>query len=431
MKIAIVHEWLTIYGGSERVVEALHELYPNAPIYCLVYDAQRIPKRFQQYDIRPTFLQKVPLAKKHYQMFLPLMPYAYEQLDLTDYDVVLVSSSACAKGVITRSNAIQICYCHTPIRYAWEFYYDYIKKFGKIKKILVGWFIHHIRIWDRLAADRVDYFVANSHYIQQRIFKYYRRESTVIFPPVNTHLYQVGVKEDFYLIVSRLVTYKRVELAVQAFNQLGLPLVIIGDGGECENLQKQAKANIRFLGRLSDEEVADWYSRAKAFVFCGEEDFGITPVEAQAAGTPVIDYGRGGILDTVIDGKTGIYFKEATAQSLCNAVQKFEQQGVSYTAEQINEWLKQYPDLIEQDICIINGCQITIRQGELNYADKAKLFAISEKSNNMNYRAGAFILLEYMDEAEKIFSSFNDTQMKEFSNYPIYNLYQRYKKKKG
>ncbi len=342
MKIAIVHEWLTVYGGSERVVEALHELYPEAPIYCLVYDAQRMPERFRQYDIRPTFLQQVPMAKKHYQMFLPLMPYAYEQLDLTEYDVVITSSSSCAKGVITRSDALNICYCYTPMRYAWEFYYEYIRNFSKLKKALVGWQMHHIRVWDKLAADRVDAFVAISKYIQQRIFKYYRRESTVIFPPVNTHLYQVGAKEDFYLIVSRLVTYKRVELAVQAFNQLDLPLVIIGDGGECENLQKQAKANIRFLGRLSDEEIADWYSRAKAFVFCGEEDFGITPVEAQAAGTPVIAYGRGGILDTVLDGKTGIYFKEATAQSLCNAVQKFEQQGVSYTAEQIKQHAEQF-----------------------------------------------------------------------------------------
>lgn len=342
MKIAIVHEWLTIYGGSERVVEALHELYPDAPIYCMVYDAQRMPKRFQQYDIRPTFLQKVPLAKKHYQMFLPLMPYAYEQLDLTEYDVVLVSSSACAKGIITRSNAVQICYCHTPTRYAWEFYYDYIKNFGTIKKLLVGWFMHHIRIWDRLAADRVDYFVANSHYIQQRIRKYYRRESVVLFPPVNTHLYQLGPKEDFYLIVSRLVPYKRVDLAVQAFNRLGLPLVVIGDGSEAEQLQKQAHKNIQFLGRLSDEEIAGWYSRAKAFVFCGEEDFGITPVEAQAAGTPVIAYGHGGVLDTVIDGKTGVYFYEPTVDSLLQAIQQFETTGVAYDARQIKEHAEQF-----------------------------------------------------------------------------------------
>lgn len=342
MKIAIVHEWLTIYGGSERVVEALHALYPEAPIYCLVYDAQRMPERFRNYDIRPSFLQKIPLAKKHYQMFLPLMPYAYEQLDLTEYDIVLTSSSSCAKGVITRSDALNICYCYTPMRYAWEFYYEYTRSFGKLKKLLIGWQMHHIRMWDKLAADRVDAFVAISNYIQQRIHKYYRKESTIIFPPVNTHLYQLGPKDDFYLIVSRLVTYKRVHLAVEAFNQLGLPLVIIGDGGEAETLHKQAQSNVRFLGRLSDEEIADWYSKAKAFVFCGEEDFGITPVEAQAAGTPVIAYKRGGVLDTVIADKTGIFFSEPTVDSLCEAIKQFEQNGVVYNAEQIKNHAEKF-----------------------------------------------------------------------------------------
>jgi len=342
MKIAIVHEWLTVYGGSERVVEALHALYPDAPVYCLVYDEARMPERFKAYDIRPTFLQRVPMAKKHYQLFLPLMPYAYEQLDLTEYDVVITSSSSCAKGVITRSDALNICYCHTPIRYAWECYYDYTRHFGKLKKIFIGWQMHHIRMWDRLAADRVDNFIANSNYIQQRISKYYRRNSVVIFPPVNTHLYTLKPKEDFYLIVSRLVSYKRVDLAVQAFNDLGLPLVIIGDGGEMDALRKQAKGNIQFLGRLSDAEIAEYYSRAKAFVFCGEEDFGITPVEAQAAGTPVIAYGRGGVLDTVIDGSTGLYFREPNAESLKAAVQQFEAEGVAYTAEEIKAHAEQF-----------------------------------------------------------------------------------------
>lgn len=356
MKIAIVHEWLTVYGGSERVVEALHEIFPEAPIYCLVYDEKRMPERFKTYDIRPTFLQHVPMAKKHYQLFLPLMPYAYEQLDLTEYDVVITSSSSCSKGIITRSDALNICYCHTPIRYAWECYYDYTRDFGKLKKLLIGWQMHHIRMWDRLAADRVDYFIANSNYIRQRIGKYYRRDSEVIFPPVNTHLYAPKPKEDFYLIVSRLVAYKRVDLAVQAFNALGLPLVIIGDGGEMDTLRKMAKSNVQLLGRLSDEEIADYYSRAKAFVFCGEEDFGITPVEAQAAGTPVIAYGRGGVLDTVIDGKTGIYFQEPTVESLIAAVQQFEEHGVTYTVEELQVHaekfsLKRFHQEIDAYIC--------------------------------------------------------------------------------
>ena len=342
VKVAIVHEWLTVYGGSERVVEALHEIFPEAPIYCLVYDEARMPERFKNYDIRTTFLQHVPMAKKHYQLFLPLMPYAYEQLDLTEYDVVISSSSSCSKGIITRSDAIHICYCHTPIRYAWECYYDYTRNFGKLKKVLIGWQMHHIRMWDRLAADRVDYFIGNSNYIRQRIAKYYRRDASVIFPPVNTHLYAPKEKEDFYLIVSRLVAYKRVDLAVQAFNELGLPLVIIGDGGEMDNLRKMAKSNVKLLGRLSDEEIADYYSRAKAFVFCGEEDFGITPVEAQAAGTPVIAYGRGGVLDTVIDGESGIYFHESTVESLISAVQQFEQYGVAYSTEELQSHAEKF-----------------------------------------------------------------------------------------
>lgn len=358
MKIAIVHEWLTVYGGSERVVEALHSLYPDAPIYCLVYDEQRMPKRFKQYDIRPTFLQKVPFAKKYYQMFLPIMPYAYEQLDLTDYDIVITSSSSCSKGVITRSDALNICYCYTPMRYAWEFYYEYVSEFGKVKKFLIGWMMHHIRMWDRLAADRVDYFIAISNYIQQRIYKYYRCPSDVIFPPVNTHLYQLGEKENFYLIVSRLVRYKRVDLAVEAFNRLGLPLVVIGDGGEAEGLRKQAKSNINFLGSISDREIIKWYSRAKAFVFCGEEDFGITLVEAQASGTPVIAYKRGGALDSIISEKTGIFFEEPTVGSLCEAIKLFEKDGVDYTSEEIKCHAEQFSlKRFQEEFSIyINNC---------------------------------------------------------------------------
>ncbi len=342
MKLAIVHEWLTVYGGSERVLEALHEIYPEAPIYCLVYDARRMPERFRRYDIRTTFLQHIPMAKKHYQLFLPLMPYAYEQLDLTEYDVVISSASACAKGVITRSDALHLCYCYTPMRYAWELYSEYIRNAGKLKKVLIAWQMHSIRMWDRLAADRVDDFIAISHHVQRRIRKYYRREASVIFPPVDTQRYSPREKEEFYLIVSRLVGYKRVDLAVQAFNRLGLPLVIIGAGQEREALRRAANENIRFLGHLPDEEVADWYGRAKAFVFCGEEDFGLTPVEAQAAGTPVIAYARGGVLDTVLDGQTGILFQEQTAESLCGAVRRFERCGVARSAAEIRAHAEQF-----------------------------------------------------------------------------------------
>lgn len=339
MKVAIVHEWLSIYGGSERVVEEIHELFPEAPIYTLVYNEKTMPERFKGYDIRTTFVQKFPFAKTKYPNYLPLMPRAFEELDLTEYDLVISSSTACAKGVITRSDAIHICYCHTPMRYAWEFYYEYTKEMNPIKKKIIAGFMHKIRMWDRLAADRVDYFIANSNYIGGRVKKYYRRESQVIFPPVNTHLYQLAPeKKNFYLIVSRLVTYKRVDLAIKAFNELGLPLVIIGGGPEEKKLKAMAKGNITFLGRLSDEEIARYYAESKAFIFPGEEDFGITPVEAQASGTPVIAYGRGGALDTVRDGKTGVLFKEQTVESLCEAINQFETQGIEYSPQEIKAY---------------------------------------------------------------------------------------------
>lgn len=364
MKVAIVHEWLTVYGGSERVTEALHMLFPEAPIYCLVYDKDRMPNRFQTYDIRSTFLQKMPFSKKKYQMYLPLMPYAYEQLDLTEYDLVISSSSACAKGVITRSDAIHVCYCHTPMRYAWEFYYEYTKNSNVIKKFFIGVLMHRIRQWDRLAADRVDYFIANSNYIKKRIHKYYRRDAVVVFPPVNTHLYYYTVKKEYYLIVSRLVSYKKVDLAVNAFNQLKLPLFIIGDGPEKEKLERIANKNIRFLGRIEDEEIVHYYAEAKAFVFCGEEDFGITPVEAQAAGTPVIAYRRGGLLDTVVEGKSGVFFNEQTEDSLCKIIKRFEYEGVDWTAKEIKEYAEKFSlnrfkeDIIDfLDEFVVSGMQ--------------------------------------------------------------------------
>ncbi len=342
MKVAIVHDWLSVYGGSERVVEEMHALFPEAPIYTSVYDAENMPERFKAYDIRTTFLQKIPFAKKKYPNFLPLMPRAFEALDLTEYDLVISSSTSCSKGVITRSDAVHICYCNTPMRYAWEFYYDYVRDMNPVKRLVVGYFMHHIRMWDRLAADRVDYFIANSNYIKKRIEKYYRRNSEVIFPPVNTHLYRLEKKEDFYLIVSRFVPYKRVDLAVEAFSKLGLPLIVIGTGSEEKKIKALAKKNIRFLGRLSDEEIVSYYARAKAFIFPGEEDFGLTPIEAQASGTPVIAYGRGGVLDTVKDGKSGILFMEQTVESLLQAVQCFEKNGVSWNAKQIKENSEQF-----------------------------------------------------------------------------------------
>lgn len=334
MKVAIVHDWLTNMGGAEKVILALHDIFPEAPVFTTVYNLDKLPPEFAHLDIRTSFIQKLPKAKTKYQIYLPLMPLAVEQFDLSEFDVVISSSHACAKGVITRPGTLHICYCYTPMRYAWFLYHEYMRleQISWLKRILVPPLMNYLRIWDRMAADRVDEFIAISNDVRRRITKYYRRESTLIFPPVDTDYYTPAEKtEDYFLVVSRLVPYKRVDLAVEAFNELGWPLMVIGDGSEKDKLIKMAKPNVRIMGRLSDEETKECYARCRAFIFPGEEDFGITPVEAQASGRPVIAFGRGGTLDTVIDGRTGIFFSEQNAKSLILALQKFERMSFDST----------------------------------------------------------------------------------------------------
>ena len=325
-KIAIVHDWLTNMGGAEKVIESFINIYPEAPIYTLMVNKGNLSEKFQDREIIPSFLQKKMSKKKpNHQKFLPFMPMAFESFDLNEYDVILSSTSSCAKGVVTRPDTVHICYCHTPMRYAWEFYYEYTENIGGLKKKLLKYAMNYIRLWDRVAADRVDYFIANSQYVANRIWKHYRRKSTVIYPPVNTEYYTPeGEKEEIYLCLSRLVQYKKVDLAVEAFNRIGKKLVVIGGGEQLDYLKSIAKPNIIFLGRQPDEVVREYYRKCKAFIFPGEEDFGITPVEAQACGTPVIAYGKGGATETVIDGITGVFFKEQTEESLIDAVDRFE-----------------------------------------------------------------------------------------------------------
>ena len=328
MKVAIIHEWLTNMAGSERCVVNFKDIYKDAPIYTTMYNPDNLDKELKNIDVRTSFLQK--WVKKGHQKFLPFMPFAFENFELNEYDVILSSNSCCSKGVITSSNSMHVSYCHTPIRYAWEFYHDYINnsKMGRVKKIILKIFMNYLRIWDKAAADRVDYFIANSENVARRIWKYYRRESVVIHPPVRCNLFNVSDEdEDYFLILSRLVGYKRVDLAVQAFSELGLPLVVIGSGEEMENLKAIAKDNIKFLGRQPDEVIKDYYAKCRAFIFPGEEDFGITPLEAMASGRPVIAYGKGGALETVVDGETGVFFKEQTVEDLKDAVQRFEKIG--------------------------------------------------------------------------------------------------------
>lgn len=328
MKVAIIHDWLTIYGGSESIVRILHEMFPEAPVYTTVYDKKNMPADFAQMDIRPSFLQHYPFAKKKYTMYLPFMPRAFESFDLSGYDLVISSNTSCSKGVLTGAQTLHICYCNTPMRYGWDFYHEYIREKGKLGRFLISCMMKKIRLWDRLSADRVDRFIANSHNVAARIRKHYRRESHVIYPPVRTHLFTPGSGEHtgggYYLAVSRLVPYKRIDLLVEAFSELGLPLTIIGDGSERKELEKRASSNIQFLGRLEDDMVLKYMQGARAFLFPGEEDFGITPIEAQACGVPVIAYGRGGALETVQDGKTGLFFPEQTKESVIEAVKRFE-----------------------------------------------------------------------------------------------------------
>ncbi len=325
MKVAIVHDWLTIYGGSESIIRILHEMFPEAPIYTTVYDRNRMPDDFRQMDIRTSFLQKLPFAKKKYTSYLPLMPYAFEQFDLTGYDLVISSNTCCSKGVITGPDTLHICYCNTPMRYGWEFYHEYAGGKNRLSRFFIAWMMKGIRQWDRLSADRVDLFIANSKNVARRIRKHYRRESAVIYPPVRTDMFQIGEKqESYYLAVSRLVPYKRIDLVAEAFTKLGLPLKIIGDGGEYDVIAKKAGPNVEMLGRLSDKEVLSYMQSCKAFVFPGEEDFGITPIEAQACGRPVIAFGKGGALETVKKDRTGVFFYEQTTEALTEAVKRFE-----------------------------------------------------------------------------------------------------------
>ncbi|TMC21316.1 MAG: glycosyltransferase family 4 protein [Chloroflexi bacterium] len=329
MKVALVHDYLNQMGGAERVVLALHELFPDAPIYTSIYDPQRVDPAFQKMDIRTSFMQKFPLVTKHHQPYLPFYPFAMEQLDLRGYDLVLSSSSAFGKGVLTRPDTLHICYCHTPMRWCWN-YEEYVERerLGKVARSILPFFITGLRVWDQTSALRVDHFIANSPVVAQRIEKYYRREAVVIPPPVEASRFPFDPTtepEDYFLVLSRLVPYKRIDLAIEACNRLQLPLVVIGSGRDQERLKRLAGPTIRFLGRLSDQEVIHYYRHCRAFLFPGEEDFGITPLEVQAAGRPVIAYGAGGALASVVEGVTGLFFREQTVECLAEALASFNE----------------------------------------------------------------------------------------------------------
>ncbi len=355
LKVALVHDWLVNMGGAERVLLAMTELFPEAPIYTLVLNRKNLPPDLAERKIHTSLLQKFPLATRKYQAYLPLMPVAVEQFDLTEYDLVISSSHACAKGVITRPDTLHICYCYTPMRYAWEFYHEYLirEKVGRLKKSLIRPLMNYLRIWDVISANRVDYFVAISTAVADRIRKHYRREAVVIHPPVEVDFFRprpgekIPEEGEFYLVVGRLVGYKRIDLAVEAFNRLGLSLVVIGDGPRRHNLEKMAKSNITFLGRQSDETIRDYFLRCRAFIFPGEEDFGITPLEAQAAGRPVVAYGRGGALESIVDGETGVFFWEQSVEAMMEAIRRMET--MRFEPERIRAQARQFDKKVFRD----------------------------------------------------------------------------------
>lgn len=340
LKVALVHDWLVSKGGGERVLKTLHDAFPNAPIYTLVYDEANAPTWTKECDIRTTYIQKWPGAKSHHKLLLSFMPKAWESLDFNEYDLVISSCSSCCKGIITGPNTLHLCFCHSPTRYLWDLYYDYLDNASAFKKPFIKNIVHKVRMWDYLAAQRPDVFVANSDFVGKRINKFYRREAITLHPGLSDKSFASAISEpeDYYLVVSRFVRYKRVDLAIKACNLLGKRLVVIGSGGEEEgNLKSISGDTVEFIGQVSDEELRNYYSNAKAFLFPGLEDYGLTPVEAQAAGTPVLAFGQGGALETVIDGETGLFFYEQTPEAIANCIMEFEREGVSGSREKIKK----------------------------------------------------------------------------------------------
>ena len=342
MKIALVHDYLSQDGGAERVLRAFHEMWPEAPIFVLFYDKNKVAG-FGKAKIKESFIGKLPMGRKKYQWYLPWMPLATERHNLHEFDIVLSSTSAFAKGVLTRPNTIHISYCHTPTRYLWTDTHEYIEdlKYNKLIKSFLPRLIHHLRIWDKMSVDRVDNFIANSHTVKNRIQKYYRRDSQVIYPPVEIDKFKISNEiGDYFLAGGRLVPYKRFDLLIQAFNRLGYKLKIFGTGPEMENLKKMAKSNIEFLGFVNDEEKAELMSHARAFLHPQVEDLGITPIESMAAGRPVIAYPVGGVTETVIHGETGVFFKEQTWESILDTVLHFNYQ--DWDSVKIREHAKKF-----------------------------------------------------------------------------------------
>jgi glycosyltransferase involved in cell wall biosynthesis len=341
MRVALVQDWLTEFGGAEKVFAAIYSIFPEADIYTLVAS----PEVLNELGIDPSkvntsFLQKMPGCPKHYRNYLPLFKYAIEQFDLSNYNLIISSSYCVAKGVLTNHNQIHISYCHSPVRYAWDLYHQYLKE-AKLnsgtKGLVVKYFLHKLRNWDVNSSNRVDFFISNSNYISSRISKIYRRKATTIYPPVNISDFELCVqKDDFYITCSRLVPYKRIDLIISAFNKMPeKKLIVIGNGPEYKKLKNMAGSNIYLMGYQTFDVLREKMQKAKAFIYAAEEDFGIVPVEAQACGTPVIGFAKGGLEETVIHKQTGIHFYKQDESAIVEAVNEFESSNGNFNPELI------------------------------------------------------------------------------------------------
>lgn len=326
-KVALVHDWLTGQRGGEKVLEVFADIFPAAPIYTLFHFPGSQIDALEKREIHTSFVQRLPFLKRKYRRYLPLFPLAIELFDFQKYDLVISSSHCAAKGAIPRPDALHICYIHSPMRYVWNQYFSYFSsdRMGRLSRLIIPGKIHKLRIWDESSSHRVDQFIANSKTVAQRVQKYYRRDADIIHPPVDTNFYIPGEREkDYFLIVSALVPYKKIDLAIDAFNQKGYPLKIVGIGPDYRKLRKVAKPNIKFLGSIPGDDLRQTYQEARALIMPGEEDFGINSLESQACGVPVIALGRGGARETVIPGETGLLFEEPSVPGLLAALDKFQ-----------------------------------------------------------------------------------------------------------
>ena len=351
MKVAIIQEWLVTVGGSDKVTKAILDVFPDADIYTLVAKKEVCDELGIPWEkVHTSFIQKMPFGTKMHRAYLPLFPLAVEQFDLRGYDVVISSSHCVAKGVLTKADQLHVCYCHSPIRYVWDMYHEYLEESHLtrgLKSWLVRYLLHRIRKWDMLSSFRVDYFISNSDYVGRRIRETYRRESTTIHPNIDISNFELcEEKHDYYLTCSRLVAYKKIDLVIEAFNQMpDKKLVVIGDGPNLNAYKKMAGPNVSIMGYQPFSVLKDKMQHAKAFIFAADEDFGMIPIEAESCGTPVIAYGHGGSLETVSEGKTGLFFDEQTPQAIKDAVNRFESLGQRpFDYQECRRWAESFSE---------------------------------------------------------------------------------------